>query len=143
MGNREIHNTTEKAIAFLYRSITGSAAVHVGLVVDSTGFESLEFIMEGGVISQGFPDALYVMELEDSDNGINFDSVKSDFIITEGVVIAESNKTISIGYIGKRRFVRPSIARVGAAFSATIDSIGITVIGADAHHIPAAPPKIL
>lgn len=143
MGNSEIHSTTEKAIAFLYAPLTGSQGVTVGLIVDSTGFEALEFTMEGGIISLGEPGAEYVMELEDGDDGVIWSPVEPDFLVAENIIITQSNQTISAGYIGKKRFVRPSIFRGGAPLLATIDSIGISVIGAKAHHIPSAPPAII
>ena len=142
MANREIHSTTEKSIAFLYQLITGGLSLTAGLIVDTTGFEALEFLMEGGVITVGEGNAFYQIKMDESDDGSIFAPVDPEFLITDNDTIIASNQNVSMAYIGKKRFVRPSILRFGAPNSATIQCIGITVIGAKPHHIPSAPPVV-
>lgn len=138
MSSTEINSNTEKAIVFEYKSLTGAQGETAGLIVDSAGFGALDFVMEGGIISNGAPNAFYSIALKESDTTSNFLEVDPQSIVTTNNLIFASNQTVSVGYIGKKRFVRADINRTGGAFGATIDCIGITVVGAVPLHIPSA-----
>lgn len=143
MPRTEINSTIEKGIVFEYKILSGLQVETPGLIVDSSGFGALEFIMEGGIISNGAPNAFYELILKDSDTTSNFLDVDPTFIVTKNNTIIASDQTISVAYIGKKRFVRVFINRTGGSFAATIDCIGITVIGAAPRHIPSVAPVII
>ncbi len=147
MANTEIHSTTEKAIAFRYQSLTTtSGQVTLGGIVDSVGFEALEFVMQGGVLSSGITFSEWKLVLLEGDTNLPqgiFLPVDPEFLITSNDEITLNNQEISVGYIGKKRFVFVTIKRTGGAAFATIDSIGVAVLGAKGHHVPAIPPTVI
>lgn len=143
MPNTEIQSSTEKVIVFRYQARTlGSNVVVVGDIVETTGFEALEFIMDGGLISTGLGGSVWSLVLEDSTETSNFVAIDPASLLTKKDNITVDHEVISVGYIGKKRFVRASIKRTGGAMTATIDSIGVSVVGAAPHHIPATVPNI-
>jgi len=81
----------------------------VGNIVDSQGFESLTLMIQSGVLTDGD----YVAKVEDGDDSGLSDAadVATDFLIGSLPVFAPADdQTVkSVGYVGKKRFVRLSL----------------------------------
>lgn len=94
-----------------------------GIAIDSQGFEALTFFFEVGARTDG----TFNIDIKESDDNITFSSVSDDFLVgTKSLMTINSANTIkSIGYVGKKRYVRLDvistlIASTGATVSATV-----------------------
>lgn len=113
MTTREIHNTEFPNVALDQQQITTNTTT-VGNIIDTQqlgGFNSLEFYIQSGVITDGD----YAIFLEHGDDPNLSDAVPvpdSDLTNLEssaGFAPSDDQKVKRIGYIGDKRFVRPSL----------------------------------
>ncbi len=84
-----------------------------GEIIDSKGFEGLDFNIRSGTITDG----AYTTTMEDGDESNLSDAapVDSDLIIGTLPAFADSedNVTKHVGYVGKKRFARINIVSTG------------------------------
>jgi len=109
MAKKDLKNGIEQRYAKTFVTITSTVPV-VGLVIDMSGFESLVFILMTISHAQGNVTLL----IEDADNfdfDVNVAEVSDDFLIgTEAETTLDTlSATSSIGYAGKKRFIRASL----------------------------------
>jgi len=104
-----------------------------GNSIDTKGFESITFSVELGARTDGS----FLPLIQDSDDNINFVDVVDQFLIgTEAEALLNSANTIkSIGYVGKKRYVRLSLVSSGVSSGATATA---TAILSDAYSNPVA-----
>ncbi len=117
MTTRETHNTEFPNVALDQQAITSDTTT-VGNIIDtqqSGGFNSLEFYIQSGVITDGS----YALLLEHGDESNLSDAVPvpdsdlTNLESTAGFVAADDQTVKRIGYIGDKRFVRASIVSTG------------------------------
>ena len=92
----------------LNTQVINSDTTTAGVIIDTTGFESVTFVMQVGVVTAGD-----VTPLIEDDDVIGFGgatAVADDFLIgTEIAAKLDTSQTVSkIGYVGKEGFVRLS-----------------------------------
>lgn len=127
MAEYDLHSNVKQEVALDSQDITTNTTT-VGNVIDTQGFESLEYIIQSGVITDG----AYALLLE-QDDVIGFGSatvVPSDEIlgVLTGFVAADDNAAKRVGSIGKKRFQRLSIVSTGTSTGATKMS-SVAVLG--------------
>ena len=98
----------------------------VGNIIDSKGFASLTYSLVTGAVTDGD----YALIIEDGD-----DSALSDAAVVSvtGLVgalpafddNADDNKSLSVGYIGKKRYVRASLGSTNTTSGAVIGVVAI------------------
>ena len=117
MTTREMHNTKFPNVALDQQQITSDTNT-VGNIIDvqqEPGFNSLEFYILSGVITDG----AYAILLEHGDDpGLSDaapvpDDELTNLESTAGFVAADDQTVKRIGYIGGKRFVRPTLASTG------------------------------
>ncbi len=140
MAQKDLHSVTKKIVTLSQQKI-GVNTTSNGVGVDTTFFESVEFIMSGGVIEV----SVFVAKIliEDSDTNSNFQPVDAEFILGDPdfEILDENNEfqAVSLGYIGKKRFVRGSIVSTGATGGDGIGTVGLMIVADAPHHIPFIP----
>lgn len=108
-----------------------------GAAVDRSGFESVTFALVVGAWTSG----KHEVTLTHSDDGISYDTVPAAMIV--GSAVAESaggspedatlsNGAALVGYVGAKRYVKPSITVEGPASAVT----SLIAILGHAHHRP-------
>ena len=104
-----------------------------GNSIDTKGFESITLSVELGARTDGS----FLPLIQDSDDNVNFVDVVDQFLIgTEAEALLNSANTIkTIGYVGKKRYVRLSLVSSGVSSGATATA---TAILSDAYSNPVA-----
>lgn len=123
----DLHSNVKQAVALDSQDITTDTTT-VGNIIDTVGFESLEYIIQSGVITDG----AYALLLEE-DDAVGFGSssvVPADETlgVLTGFVAADDNAAKRVGSIGKKRFQRLSIVSTGTSTGATKMS-SVAVLG--------------
>ena len=87
-----------------------------GNSIDTKGFGSLTFSVELGARTDGS----FLPLIQDSDDNVNFVSASQSLIGTEAEALLNSANTCkTIGYIGKKRYVKLSLVSSGVSSGAT------------------------
>ena len=103
-----------------------------GNSIDTKGFESITFSVELGARTDGS----FLPLIQDSDDNVNFVSASQSLIGTEAEALLNSANTCkTIGYIGKKRYVKLSLVSSGVSSGATATANAIL---SDAYSNPVA-----
>ena len=109
---RDLHSNVDDRMA-LNQVVINSNTTTVGLIIDSLGYESLEFIVALG----NMVDGAYALLLEEGDDSGLSDaavvSVDETLGALTGFVATEDQSTKRVGSIGKKRYQRISIVSTG------------------------------
>ncbi len=115
---KDLHSHVKTLIALAVQDITTNTTT-VGAVIDTLGFESLEFSIQSGTITDG----AYAFLLEEADV-VGFTGstvVPTDNIlgVLTGFVAADDDAVFRVGSIGKKQFQRLSIVSTGTSTGGT------------------------
>ena len=110
----DIHNEVLQKPAFNPATINSDTTT-TGAIIDTQGFEALEFVMQAGTISAG----TFTPLIEESDaadlSGSNA-VADADLLGTEAAAaLSASNTAKRVGYRGDKRYVRLSIVSASSA----------------------------
>lgn len=122
MPSVDLHSNIDSRIVLLNRFINISTTT-AGEIIDTSGFESIEYVIQSGIITDG----VFAILLEEGDDAGLSDAAAVSSDETLGSLTGFDNTladtTIRIGSIGKKRFQRLSLvvsgASSGGAFTAT------------------------
>lgn len=122
MSEFDLHSNIDNRVALTTRDITTNTTT-VGENIDTSGFESVEFIVQSGAIADG----VYVLLLEEGDDAGLSDAapVSADETLgslTEFTLTGDDFST-RVGSIGKKRFQRLSIVSTGTSSGGTFSAI--------------------
>lgn len=142
MAQLDLHNKIKNYIALNTGAITSSTTTN-GIVIDTLGFESTEFEIISGTITDGtYVPAIY--ESDDASFVAGVTAIPADFLIgtiniVEDVpsygspisapyvdatfVAADDNKIARVGCLNKKRYVRLSIVSTGVTTGGTFTAI--------------------
>ena len=125
MSEFDLHTRIDDRLAFDNQSITTNTTT-VGNIIDTKGFESLEFVITAGALSAG----VYAILLEEGDDAGLSDAATLSTELTLGVLTGfdastDDDTTIRVGSIGKDRFQRMSLVSTGASGANTFSATAI------------------
>lgn len=124
MSSFDLKNNVSVVNALNIQAISSSTAT-AGVSIDTKGFESATFAIQSGTLTDG----TYTPEVSESDDNSTFTAVSDDFLIgTEAnavLVATDDNKVKTIGYAGKKRYVKITITSSGVTSGGTL---GVTAI---------------
>lgn len=105
MSSQDLHNQVDERVALNIQTINTDTTTD-GVIIDTQGYESLEFILQAGVITAGVVSPV----LNDGDDSGLSDAaaVAAAFRLGALTVLDTSNTTVRVGYVGKKRYVRLS-----------------------------------
>jgi hypothetical protein len=128
---RDLHDNIDERVA-LNTQLINTDTTTAGVIIDTAGYESLEFIMQAGVVTAGDVTPL----VEDGDNVALSDAaaVGADFRLGALVLLDTTNDITRFGYVGKKRYVRISAV---TATSANL-TVGATAVLGNPHSAPVA-----
>ncbi len=131
MASQDLHSNVDERIA-LNTQVISSDTTTAGVIIDTQGFESLEFIVQAGIVTAGDVTPL----VEDGDDAALSDAaaVASDFRIGSLVLLDTSNTLTRFGYVGKKRYVRLSAVTDNSANL----TVGGTAVLSNPHSAPVA-----
>lgn len=130
MGQRDIHNSVVARNALDTQAITTNTTT-VGDIIDTALYESLEFLIQAGTLTDGTYDVLIE---EGDDSGLSDAAAVADaqLLGTEAgaqIVATDDNKVAKIGYIGNKQFVRLSLVSTGVTTGGTLGAVAV-----EGHH---------
>jgi len=115
--------TSLKPVKALNITAITSSTTTAGSSIDTKGFESLTLFVELGARTDG----TFLPLVQDSDDDINFVDVADQFLIgTEAEAQINTANTIkTIGYVGKKRYVKLSIVSTAITSGATVSATAV------------------
>ena len=124
---RDLHSNVDDRMA-LDPAAIGTNTATVGNIIDTLDYESLEFIISMGTITDG----AYSLVVQQGDDAALADAtnVSADELLGEvtGFVAADDNSTKRLGSIGKQRYQRLTIlstgVTTGVAFASAVAVLG-------------------
>jgi hypothetical protein len=128
MSSRDLHNNIAIKRAISPVSVADTTA-QVSQIIDTAGYESLEFVIATGSIADA--DATFTVLVEDGDQSNLSDAaaVADAFLLgTEaqaGFQFDDDNECRKIGYAGAKRYVRLTITPVSNASAALLSAVAI------------------
>ena len=132
---KDLHNNVDDRMALDLAAITTDTTT-VGNIIDTVGFESIEFVALLGVITDG----AYAFKIEDGDDSGLSDAADVDSSLLlgalTGFIATDDQSTKRVGCIAKKRYVRLSIVSTGT--TAGVAMAGATAVLGHAQHAPVA-----
>ena len=131
----DLHSNIKQVVALDSQDITTDTTT-VGNIIDTVGFESLEYLIQSGTITDG----AYAFVLEE-DDVIGFGSATvvptAEVLgVLTGFVAADDDAALRVGSIGKKQFQRLSIVSTGTSTGAT--KMSSTAVLGHPKHMPVA-----
>lgn len=126
MASRDLHNNIEPKVALNSAAITTNTTTN-GVIVDTAGFESVEFV----ILSAALTDGTYtpsITEGDASDLSGGSATATADLIGTvAGATFAatDDNTVKRIGYKGSKRYVRLNLTSAGTTSGGTLGAIAV------------------
>jgi hypothetical protein len=115
--------TLLKPVKALNIAVINSNTTTAGNSIDLIGFEACTFVVELGARTDG----TFLPLIQDSDDNSSFADVIDQFLIgTEaGAEINTANTIKTIGYVGKKRYVKLSLVSTSVTTGATASATAI------------------
>lgn len=119
---------TKQAIVPAVKSVAGD-----GIVIDTTGFSSIAFIVNTGAIAG---DGDFGLAVQDSDTTTTGDFVAAgaEFVDGNAPATLAASATYKIGYRGNKRYVRLQLTKAGG----TSIALGAVAVLGHPHDAPVA-----
>lgn len=121
----DLHHKVQAAVALDAAAIATDTTT-VGNIIDTLGFESIEFIG----LSKAITDGTYTLKLEDGDDSGLSDAADIDSALILGSLFAfgsgDDDAVLRTGAISKKRYIRASI--VSASTSSGVDIMAVIAV---------------
>lgn len=124
---RDLHHNIKVTNVIDPAAIKSGNAATAGAVIDTQGYESLEFLIEAGVLTDGtLTPSLTEGELADGSDGTAVPA--NDLLGTiAGATFAatDDSKTKTIGYRGGHRYVKLTVTQAGATTGGFYNAVAV------------------
>lgn len=129
----DLHNEATSRVGLNIQAISTNTNTD-GAIIDTAHYESLEFYIQSGTITDG----TYTAQIfHGNDSGLS-DAVQltGEEVLGSAVfILTDDNASKRIGYVGKKRYVRLRIVSTGVTTGGTL---GAQAVLGTPHHGPAA-----
>ncbi|KQV33138.1 MULTISPECIES: hypothetical protein [unclassified Rhizobium] len=136
MASKDSHNNLNFAVALNIGAISSNTTTN-GAIIDTQGYESVEFVIQSGTLTDGGY-APTITEGDASDLTGGTATAAADLLGTlAGATFAATDDNVvkKIGYKGSKRYVRLNIVSTGVTTGGTL---GATVVRGHARSKPVA-----
>jgi hypothetical protein len=125
MASRDLHNQIKALSAIDPAAIRTGNAVTTGTTIDTQGFESVEFLVQSGAVTDG----TWAVTVEDGDASNMSDAATVDaaYLVGAAPSIAAADDSIvkKIGYRGSKRYVRIKATQTGATTGGFLSAVAV------------------
>jgi hypothetical protein len=123
MASRDLHNSIKVSRGISPVAITTGNATLTSEIIDTQGFESLEFAALSGAITDGtFTGTVYHGDA----SNMSDEAATTDLVGSAPVFAAtDDNVTKKVGYIGNKRYVRIKFVQTGATTGGFLTCVAI------------------
>ena len=115
---KDLHSNVKTLIALAVQDITANTTT-VGAIIDTLGFESLEYSAMSGTITDG----AFAFKLEDGDDSGLSDAADVPAAnilgVLTGFVAADDDSVLRVGSISKKRYQRMSLVSTSTTTGGT------------------------
>lgn len=124
---RDLHNNIKVSSAIPPAVIIAGNATKTGAIIDTLGFDSLEFAIHSGALT----DAVYTPTVYEGDAADMSDETAvadADLLNTEALctfILTDDNVVKRIGYTGSKRYVRLKVVQSGATTGGYMSAVAI------------------
>ncbi|MGK9199017.1 hypothetical protein [Sinorhizobium meliloti] len=126
MASKDLHNNIGVAVALNNGSIASNTTTN-GVIIDTAGFESIEFVVQSGTITDGtYTPGITAGDASDLSDGATV--AAPDLLGTNAgaqFVAADDNVAKKIGYKGGKRYVRLHVLSTGVTTGGTFSAVAI------------------
>ncbi|MBP2229658.1 hypothetical protein J2847_002957 [Azospirillum agricola] len=142
MASRDLHNNIHVVTGIAPAAAVADNTAFVSAIVDTKGFESVEFVILTGALAD--VDATFTVLVEDGSaaNLSDAAAVADTFLLgTEaqaGFTFADDNKVRKIGYVGGKRYARVTVTPASNSGNAFV--AGVWLLGHPKNAPTANPP---
>lgn len=130
----DLHNNV-KAVQALNHQTINTNTTTAGVIIDTQGFESIEWVIQSAAITDG----TYVAKIEDGDDSGLSDAADVATELVLGTLpsfgAADDNVVKRVGCIAKKRYVRLSLVSTGVT---TGGALGAVAVQGHPHSMPVA-----
>lgn len=130
----DLHSNIDDRVAVATQAVIADTLI-VGAIIDTLGFESLEYVVQVGVITTGT--CSFVLEQGD-DSGLSDAAVVPTAEVLgalTGFLVTDDTSTKRVGSIGKKRYQRLSLQPAGTA---AINFLGASAVLGNPKTAPVA-----
>lgn len=126
MASVDIHSEMTGDTAFTSQTINSDTTT-AGEIIDTEGFEGIEFVMLSGTLTDG----TYTPLIQDGDDSALSDAanVADDFLTnteaSAAFALADDDTVKRIGYVGKKRYVRLSIVSASTSSGGNLAAVAV------------------
>jgi len=121
---KDLHNNVDDRVALNIQAISTNTTT-AGAIIDTAGYESIEFVVQSGTITDG---TYTVLLQEDTDSGLaTATTVATDYTIgtLPAFVATDDNVTKRIGCVPTKRYVRLSLVSTGVTTGGTLGAVAV------------------
>lgn len=107
---RDLHNNLDGAAALTPRSVAANGTIN-GSTVDVQGYNSVEFLVAAGTITDG----THAVNVQDSDDGSTWADADAASILgaEPSFAATDDNLVKQVGYVGPKRYCRIQLVSSG------------------------------
>lgn len=127
---RDLHNNMDERVA-LATQLINTDTTTAGVIIDTAGYESLELIMQAGVVTAG--DVTLIMQ-DGDDSGLSDAATVASDSRLGSLVTLDATGITRVGYVGKKRYVRISAVSDNSANL----TVGVAAVLSNPHSAPVA-----
>ena len=112
MSSQDLHNQIDERVAKATVAVVADTAI-AGNIIDTKGYESLEFVLQAGIVSAGdVTPSLF----DGDDSGLSDVAAVSAANTLGALVTLDATDGITrFGYVGKKRYVRVTLTGANSA----------------------------
>lgn len=120
---KDLHSLIDLAVGVTVTTVSDNTATATA-AIERTGFEAVEFAVVIGTLAD--TDATFAVTLTDSDDGVTYTAVDSDFVLgSANFTFADDDSVERVGYIGGAKYVKATVTPTGNSGNATFAVIAI------------------
>ena len=110
----DLHSNIDDRVAVATQAVAADTLI-VGAIIDTLDYESLEYIIQAGVITTGT--VSFILEQGDDSGLSDAAVVPADEVLgaLTGFLVTDDTSTKRVGSIGKKRYQRLSLQPAGTA----------------------------
>lgn len=143
MASRDLHNNVHVKAAIAPVVITNANTAQVSAIIDTAGYESLEFVIAVGTITDADATVTALVEHSDAANFSGSEAVPDNQLLgTEALAsltFADDGEPRKIGYIGGKRYVRLTLTPA-ANDAGSIPIAALAILGHPRNRPTVNPP---
>jgi hypothetical protein len=120
MATQDLHSLVHDVNALNGATIGSSTTTH-GVIIDTQGYEGIEFVLR----TSAYTDGTFTASLTEGDDSGLSDGATATLLIGTFPALSAANKTGRFGYRGHKRYVRLEVVSTGVTSGAHVSGTAL------------------